>query len=42
MDQKNWYSLSEEEVAKSLNSDLKTGLSAEQVEESPTTGGRPP
>ena len=32
MDQKNWYSLSEEEVASSLKSDLKNGLNTEQVE----------
>ena len=32
MDQKNWYSLSEEEVSKNLESDLKNGLSKEKVE----------
>ena len=32
MDQKNWYSLSEEEVAKTLESNLENGLTSEKVE----------
>ena len=32
MDQKNWYSMKEDDVAKVLESDLQNGLSSEKVE----------
>ena len=40
MDQKNWYSLSEEEVANSLKSSIENGLTSENVEKARETYGK--